>query len=55
MKHRPYNNLLESNRRPASPLGSRQQFGRAVYAQVFIFGGGHSAKRSAEAYVPNLS
>ena len=39
------NNLLESSRRPVSPLGATQPFGRAVYAQVFILGGGRSAYR----------
>jgi prepilin-type processing-associated H-X9-DG protein len=39
------NNLLETNRRPASPLGAGQQFRRAVYAQSCVFDGGRSAKR----------
>lgn len=39
------NILLETNRRPASPLGSEQQFRRLVYAQASVFGGGRSAKR----------
>src|SRR5258708_6595440 len=39
------NNLLETNRRLASPLGTGQQFGRAFHARSSDFGGGRSANR----------
>jgi hypothetical protein len=39
------NNLLETNRRPASPLGVGQRFRRTVHAQARASGGGRSAKR----------
>lgn len=38
------NNLLESNRHPASPLRAEQQFGRAVHARACVFGDDRSAK-----------
>ena len=41
MKSRP-NNLLETHRRPASPLGPGQQFRRAFHAQACVFGDGRS-------------
>ena len=43
---RPWNNLPETNRRHASPLGAAKQFGRAAYARGSAFGGGRAAKRS---------
>jgi hypothetical protein len=39
-----FNNLPESNRRPASPL-SAGEVQRAVHAQDFVPGGGRSANR----------
>jgi len=39
------NYFLETNRLPSSALYARAQFGRAVHARAFIFGGGHSGKR----------
>jgi hypothetical protein len=42
------NQTLETNRRPASPLDAGHQFGRAVYAQACISGGGRSAIRWAQ-------
>jgi len=41
------NDLLESNRRRASPLGVEQLFGRMVYVQACVFGGGRSLNRYA--------
>jgi len=42
------NQTLETNRRPASPLGTSRQFERAVHAQTYLSGGGRSALRSAK-------
>jgi hypothetical protein len=36
-------NLLETNHRPASPLGAAHQF----YARACVFGGGRPSKREA--------
>jgi hypothetical protein len=47
MTRRP-NNLPETNRRPVSAPDAGRQFRRAVHAQASVFGGGRSAKRSAE-------
>jgi len=41
------NNLLESNRRCATPLSAGEDFIRALHAQDFALGGGRSANRSA--------
>ena len=41
------NNLPEANRRRTSPLSAKEEFRRAVHAQDSVFGGGRSAKRSA--------
>jgi hypothetical protein len=43
------NQTLETNRRPASPLGVGRQFVHDVHAQACISGGGRSALRSAYA------
>jgi hypothetical protein len=39
------NQTLETNRRPASPLGASRPFERAVHAQACLSGGGRSAWR----------
>lgn len=39
------NNVPETNRRHASPLGAEQQFGRAGHALAHVSSGGRSANR----------
>jgi hypothetical protein len=40
-------NLPETNRRHASPLGARREFRVWFHAHASVFGGGRSAKRYA--------
>ncbi|HEX5221915.1 MAG TPA: hypothetical protein VFZ59_20300 [Verrucomicrobiae bacterium] len=40
-----FNETLETNCRPASPLDAGQQFGRATHAQPCLSGGSRSALR----------
>jgi hypothetical protein len=46
------NQTLETNRRPASPLGAGRQFVRAVHAQACLSGGGRSAFSLARMLTP---
>ncbi len=40
-----FNNLLETNRRHASPRDAVRRFGRRVYARIGVPGSGRSANR----------